>query len=174
MTALPGVRTPVLAHGVDLQLAGLRGMLAPAVAGRCSLAVAVVGRHRCFAGRWRASPTPRVVEAWGCGRELQTARMQYTATSFAEPVQRVFDDVLRPVQDLDVTHVAESRYFIESVTFANTRGRRHRAGALPPGHQRRPAVGQAARRLQPGSVHRYLAYGLGALVVVLVAVAVIG
>ena len=34
--------------------------------------------------------------------------------------------------------------------------------------------GQVARRLQPGSVHRYLAYGLGALVVTLVVVAVLG
>ena len=34
--------------------------------------------------------------------------------------------------------------------------------------------GQAARRLQPGSVHRYLAYGFGALVLVLAALAMIG
>ena len=30
--------------------------------------------------------------------------MEYTATSFAEPLQRVFDDVLRAEQDVDVTH----------------------------------------------------------------------
>ena len=35
--------------------------------------------------------------------------MQYTATSFAEPLQRVFDDVLRPDTDIEVTPVAESQ-----------------------------------------------------------------
>ena len=34
--------------------------------------------------------------------------MEYTATSFAEPLQRVFDDVLRPEHDVDVTHYRES------------------------------------------------------------------
>jgi hypothetical protein len=100
--------------------------------------------------------------------------MQYTATSFAEPVQRVFDDVLRPVQDLDVTHVTESRYVIESVTFANTVDDAIERGLYKPVIRAVRRWGQVARRLQPGSVHRYLAYGLGALVIVLVAVAVIG
>ena len=98
--------------------------------------------------------------------------MQYTATSFAEPVQRVFDDVLRPVQDVDVTHVAESRYFVDAVRYRS---------AVDDGIERalyRPVIravrrwGMAARRLQPGSVHRYLAYGLGALVLTLIALTV--
>ncbi len=116
-TALPAVGPASLAHGVDIQLVGLRGILTPAaLAGAMAIAVVAVLAIRSLLAR---QPTPRVVEAWGCGRQLQTARMQYTATSFAEPVQRVFDDVLRPVQDLDVSHVAESRYFIEAVTFHN-------------------------------------------------------
>ena len=171
-TALPGLGTPILAHGVDLQVVGLRGMLAPAaLAG--SLAVAVVGVMVLRRALSR-QPTSRVVEAWGSGRQLQTARMQYTATSFAEPVQRVFDDVLRPVQDLDVTHVAESRYVIESVTFANTVDDAIERGLYAPVIRAVRRWGQVARRLQPGSVHRYLAYGLGALVIVLAAVAVMG
>jgi formate hydrogenlyase subunit 3/multisubunit Na+/H+ antiporter MnhD subunit len=171
-TALPGLGTRILAHGVDLQVVGLRGMLAPAaLAG--SLAGAVVGIMVLRRALSR-QPTPRVVEAWGCGRQLQTARMQYTATSFAEPVQRVFDDVLRPVQDLDVTHVAESRYVIESVTFANTVDDAIERSLYTPVIRAVRRWGQVARRLQPGSVHRYLAYGLGALVILLVAVAVMG
>jgi hypothetical protein len=113
----------------------------------------------------------RRTEAWGCGRELQTARMEYTATSFAEPLIRVFDDVLRPAHDLDVSHTAESRYYVESATFHTS---------LDDGFERRlyqPVAaglrwwGALARRLPNGSVHRYLAFGLVALVVVLVVVA---
>ena len=117
---------------------------------------------------------PRVAEAWGCGRELQTARMQYTATSFAEPVQRVFDDVLRPVQDVDVSHAIESRYFVDSVTYRSTVEDGVERGLYRPVIRAVRRWGQAARRLQPGSVHRYLAYGLGALVVTSVALAVRG
>ncbi len=45
---------------------------------------------------------------WDCGGGPLTARMEYTATSFAEPLQRVFDDVLAPETDLDVTHLDEA------------------------------------------------------------------
>ena len=50
----------------------------------------------------------RQVALWACGGYPPTARMQYTATSFAEPLQRVFDDVLAPQTDVDVTPHAES------------------------------------------------------------------
>jgi len=94
--------------------------------------------------------------------------MQYTATSFAEPMQRVFNDVLRPAHDLDVSHTAESRYFIESIAYRTT---------IDDAVERRvygPVIdffrwwGGRARLLQNGSVHRYLAYGLVTLVVILV------
>ena len=100
--------------------------------------------------------------------------MQYTAMSFAEPVQRVFDDVLRPVQDLDVSHVAESRYVIEAVTFHNAVDDAIERGLYRPVIRAVRRWGQAARALQPGSIHRYLAYGFGALVLALAALAMIG
>jgi formate hydrogenlyase subunit 3/multisubunit Na+/H+ antiporter MnhD subunit len=169
-SALPGVTALSLSHGIRLQLADLRGVLEPtALAVALVAAVVTVTALRHVLAR---RPAPRLAEAWGCGRELQTARMQYTATSFAEPVQRVFVDVLRPVQDVDVTHAAESRYFVDAVTYRST---------VDDGIERvlyRPVIraarrwGLAARRLQPGSVHRYLLYGLGALVLTLIALSV--
>jgi len=168
--ALPHARRLSLAHGVDVQLVGLRGVLRPtALAAAIVIAVVGVTALRRVAAR---RPTPRLAEAWACGRGLQTARMQYTATSFAEPVRRVFDDVLRPVDDVDVTHAVESRYFVDSVTYQSS---------LDDGVERavyRPVIrtvrrwGEVARRLQPGSIHRYLAYGLAALVLLLTALAV--
>src|SRR5439155_1195908 len=46
----------------------------------------------------RARPRPRRFETWSCGRLLQTARMEYTATAFADPFTRVFDFFYRPVR----------------------------------------------------------------------------
>jgi hypothetical protein len=118
-----------------------------------------------------ANSKARRVEAWGCGRDVQTPRMQYTATSFAEPLQRVFADVLRPQTDVEVTHVAESLYYEQSLRYRN------RVGDALEKHGYRPlieaafAVGRLARRLQNGSIHRYLAFGFVALLVVLVVLA---
>src|SRR5439155_412563 len=50
----------------------------------------------------RARPRVRRYETWGCGRLLQTARMEYTATAFADPFTRVFDFFYRPAARLDV------------------------------------------------------------------------
>jgi hydrogenase-4 component B len=107
---------------------------------------------------------------WACGADDLSARMQYTATSFAEPLQRVFDDVLRPDADVDVTHVAESRYMAQSVTY------RSRIGDAIEDRLYRPVLGAVVaaaalmRRCHTGSVHLYLAYGaLGVLIVLVVA-----
>jgi len=113
----------------------------------------------------------RRAEAWGCGRELQTSRMEYTATSFAEPLGRVFADVLRPDRDVEVTHAAESRYFTQAIRYQT------RADDGIERYFYRPLIdlvsrwGAFARRAQNGSVHRYLSYGFVALVVLLVALA---
>jgi hypothetical protein len=96
--------------------------------------------------------------------------MEYTATSFAEPLTRVFDDVLRPEKDLDVTHHAESQYLIESVKYRQRVDDRLEAALYPPAIAGGIKVGAALSRLQNGSVHRYLAFGLAGLIVVLVVV----
>jgi hypothetical protein len=95
--------------------------------------------------------------------------MEYTATSFAEPLQRVFDDVLRPDTDVEVSHYAESRYMVESISY------RSRVTDAVERRLYRPVVAAVAglselmRRAHTGSVHLYLALGgLGVLVVVLV------
>jgi hypothetical protein len=97
--------------------------------------------------------------------------MQYTATSFAEPLSRVFDDVLGPTGDLDVSHSAESRYYVESATFHTTTHDAFERHGYRPLSAALGWWGRQARRLPNGSVHRYLAFGLAALVVVLVVVA---
>jgi len=156
-----------LQHGVvDLRLAGAGSLISPVLLAAALFAavVVVVGAARALS----ASRVRRRAENWGCGRVLQTARMEYTATSFAEPLQRVFSDVLHPQHDIDVTHVAESRWYVEAIQY--------RASVVDSvdQHAYQPAIralrwwGERLRALQNGNVHRYLAYGFGALLVVLV------
>ena len=112
----------------------------------------------------------RATRAWACGRSDLSPRMQYTATSFAEPLQRVFDDVLAPQHDLDVSHAIESRYYIERVAYVSANDdvveRRLYRPVLALAHW----WGVRARGIANGSVHRYLAYGFVVLVLALVIV----
>ena len=65
----------------------------------------------------RRAPRRDVELAWGCGGIRVSPTMQYTATSYAEPLVRVFDDALQPRRDLQVTHADESRYLVSRVRF---------------------------------------------------------
>ena len=158
---------------ISLHLLGLHGVLAPSLlaGGLAAAALMVIATRRLVHRRSHAWPAINSTEPWGSGRQVQTARMQYTATSFAEPLQRVFDDVIRPSRDLDVSHLAESRYYIERIAYRTS------SDDVLERQFYRPLIagvrwwGQRARWLANGSVHRYLAYGLIALVIVLVVVA---
>jgi hypothetical protein len=119
----------------------------------------------------RRRPRRRVELAWGCGGVRVSPRMQYTATSYAEPLARVFDDALRPERDIEVTHASESRYLVERVEFRQRLDDVVEARAYRPLLRLADLVGLVARRLQNGSIHRYLGYSYVALVAVLVLVA---
>jgi len=111
----------------------------------------------------------RVADTWGCGRIGQTARMEYTATAFAEPLRRVFAELYRPSRDLSIDFHPESKYFVQSIEY---RSKIHpwfeRVLYDPLVHLFRAAAARV-RRLQAGSVHLYLAYMTLALLALLTA-----
>ncbi len=167
LLAVPCVVLGVI-PGVGLGLAGSTDVIEPALLALLLTA----GLALAWAlARIRTRARARRAEAWGCGRELQTARMQYTATSFAEPLQRVFEDVLRPDRDLDVSHLAESRYFEDALRYHSRIDDAVERGWYRPLISLAGRWGEVARRAQNGSMHRYLAYGFAALIVILVVLA---
>ena len=109
----------------------------------------------------------RIGDTWGCGRIGQTARMEYTATAFAEPLRRVFAELYRPTRDLSIDFHPASKYFVQSIEYrSETHPWFERVLYDPLLH----ALGTAAtwtRRLQGGSLHLYLAYMTFALLVLL-------
>lgn len=170
VAVLPTVRdgAPVGGDAVTLRLAGITGSMSPLL-----IALGLAGGMIVIAvlARWVAGGLPRrSAPLWGSGGTRLNPRMEYTATSFAEPLTRVFDDVLRPEHDLDVTHHLESQYLIESVRFRQRVPDRIEARLYPPVLAAASWWGLYARRLQNGSVHRYLAYGFVGLLAVLIVV----
>jgi hydrogenase-4 component B len=165
-TIQSGTGAVVTTHGEALAIHGAHGLFDPtmiAIALLTSLAVVAAARYALSRGH-----AIRRAPVWASGRKVSTARMTYTATSFAEPLQRVFDDVLQPSRDLDVSHKGESRYFVDAVRVRTREGDAFERLMYRPVIRAVRAVARKARLLQNGSVHRYLAYGLGALIVILV------
>ncbi|MDR3069231.1 MAG: hydrogenase 4 subunit B, partial [Cellulomonas sp.] len=119
-----------------------------------------------------AERVPRTTEvpAWGCGQIRDSARTQYTATSYAEPLIRVFDDAVQPRRDVRVDHVSESQFMAEQVRYSQSIGDVVEDRVYRPVIALADRMADAARRVQNGSLQRYLGFALAALVVVLVVV----
>jgi hydrogenase-4 component B len=123
---------------------------------------------RVFAARRRV----RVSETWGCGRVIQTPRMEYTSTAFAEPLRRVFAELYRPTQDLSIDFHPDSKYFVQSLEYRSEIVPWFERYLYAPLVARVRRWGIQARAIQSGSAHAYLAYLVIALVGLLAVVLV--
>jgi hydrogenase-4 component B len=153
-------RTPVEAvrGGVGLRVAGIASTMSPLLIA-VALVVAVAGTAVLVRLVTVRVTRRRAVPLWDCGAGPPTARMQYTATSFAEPLQRVFDDVLAPETDVDVTPHAESAYLVSRVAYQQRVPDRVEHALYTPVLAAARRLGRLGPVLANGSVHRYLAYG---------------
>ncbi|WP_082980881.1 proton-conducting transporter membrane subunit [Mycolicibacter heraklionensis] len=155
--------------GTYLRIPGLDASMSPGLL-TAVLAVAVV--VVLIGSRWRARvrPSTATVPLWACGADDLSPRMQYTATSFAQPLQQVFDDVLHADTAVEVTRQAPSSYYVDRIAY------RARVADVVEDRWYAPLLrgvagaAQLVRRAHTGSVHLYLAYGaVGVLIAMLVA-----
>jgi len=155
------------ALGAYLRLPGIPGSMSPGLIA-AALVIAVLVALGLGRWGWRRRPVAAAAALWACGADSLSSKMQYTATSFAEPLQRVFDNVLQPETDVEVTHFAESQYLVEKVTYRTTLADPVERRLYTPVVRAVTTWAQWVRRAHPGSVHLYLAYGALGLLVVLV------
>lgn len=155
---------------IGLELTGVDAVLHPValLALAALVALPALALVRTLA---RRLPAERDALGWGCGAARTSPRMQYTATSYAEPLMRIFDDALQPTRDVEVTHVAESRYLAERVRYLQRVEDVVEVRLYRPLVAAADALADRARRVQNGSIHRYLAFSFAALVIVLLVVA---
>ena len=105
---------------------------------------------------------------WDCGYAAPTARMQYTAGSFAGLITEWFAWILRPVRHEDRPEVVLPHH----ASFSTHTPETVLEYAVEPTAGMVMQLSQAARRLQHGRVQAYLLYlliGLAALAVVVLA-----
>ncbi len=101
---------------------------------------------------------------WGCGYATPTARMQYTAASFVQPVLEPFEPVI-------YSRVDEERpegYFPSSARYEEHVGDMAGERLVLPAYRRAVLLLGRVRVLQQGRIQLYLAYILVTLIVLLV------
>jgi hydrogenase-4 component B len=152
--------------GLTLQVSdGFASVSTAAVAVALAGALAVPLAALTLAGARRR---PRRYETWGCGRLLQTARMEYTATAFANPFTRVFDFFYRPVRRLQIDAHPESRFFVSRIEYANPTRFIVDDWLYGPVERALRTAARWAVAMQSGSPNAYLGYVLAVLLLLLV------
>jgi len=101
---------------------------------------------------------------WDCGYARPTARMQYSSSSFAQPLTELFAAVLRPV----VRGGPPRGLFPEPASFASETPDLVHRGVFVPVFGGIDRAGAKLRWLQHGNVHLYVLYIALALLVLLV------
>jgi hydrogenase-4 component B len=165
---LSGLASVVAGHaGLPLTVPRLAGGLSvstPGGFGQMSPALVALGLVIAVGGAWLgtrvvgAGRRLRVADTWGCGRVVQTPRMEYTSTAFAEPLRRVFAELYRPTQDLSIDFHPESRYFVQSIEYRSEVVPWFERYLYAPVIARVKVLAVLTRAVQSGSAHAYLTY----------------
>jgi NADH:ubiquinone oxidoreductase subunit 5 (subunit L)/multisubunit Na+/H+ antiporter MnhA subunit len=143
---------------------GLGGTMSPWVIALGVIVASLVAGAINLIGKKRRPKTVNL-PLWVCGIDVLTPAMQYSASSFAEPLQRVFDDVLKPDQMLQIDHYSESKYLIERVAYNTKQQDSIERVFYTPVLRGVKFLSALMRRAHSGNLHLYLAYGIVGLVV---------
>lgn len=109
----------------------------------------------------------RIYETWGCGRALQSAAFEYTASAFANPFKRVFAFLYRPVETTEIEAHPESRFFVKTIVYRNEARSVIEDSIYAPIGATVRHLAARVRSIQSGNVHSYLLYILLALLILL-------
>jgi formate hydrogenlyase subunit 3/multisubunit Na+/H+ antiporter MnhD subunit len=148
--------------GVFGDLAGLAGLLEQISLVTGVLCGVILGLTLLRAGLLRGRPVT-ATGTWGCGFTQPTPRMQYTASSFAQPLAAVFQWLLRSrIRPAEVQGLfpADTTYEIQTEDLAEE-------GLFRPIFRGVALLTDGVRWLQQGYLQVYLLYIFGTLLVLL-------
>jgi hydrogenase-4 component B len=157
-TGLLGVAFPAV--GVQLEPGALT-LLALALAAPFVAYNAVLARRH---------PRRDTALPWGCGRARTSPRFEYTATSYAEPLVRIFGASMNPTRELTFDHPDGAPLLVTHGRFTQHLDDVIEPAVYLPVKRAMLRLGDAGRRIQNGSIHRYLAFSFAALLLVLLVV----
>jgi hydrogenase-4 component B len=103
-------------------------------------------------------------ETWGCGQPVSTARNEYTGTAFSKPVQMWLSNFYKPTREITATYSA-SPFLKESVSFDSRIEQIFERYIYTPVVEYVLSRSRRIRVIQTGSIHAYLTYIFGTMVV---------
>jgi len=166
------------AAGVSgVESSGLLGVAFPAVGVRLEpaaltlLALALAAPFVAYnAVLARRHPRRETALPWGCGRARTSPRFEYTATSYAEPLVRIFGASMNPTRELTFDHPEGAPLLVTHGRFTQHLDDVIEPAVYLPAKRALLWLGDQGRRVQNGSIHRYLAFSFAALLIVLLVV----
>lgn len=117
---------------------------------------------RAFTGRVRI----RRSDVWDCGIGAVTPRMQYTATAFTKPIRVIFDRLYQPRRDVRTSYKVPP-FFIDRLMYHSEIAPIFEKLLYRPVLRSVAFIARRIQLLQSGSLHLYLGYILGTLIVLL-------
>jgi formate hydrogenlyase subunit 3/multisubunit Na+/H+ antiporter MnhD subunit len=166
VAALPPVvaaATGLPAAAVQPELAGLAAPLGAAVA-VFAAATAIAAAVWLWRGRALGQAGMRRGPVWGCGYLFPTARMQYTASSFVQPLMTQFRLFVRNREAL----AAPRGYFPRSASYSSDSGDPVLRLLFVPTFRWFDRVASRLNVIQHGHTHIYVLYVAATLVVLLI------
>lgn len=118
----------------------------------------------------RRHPRRDVDLPWGCGGERTSPRMEYNATSYSEPLARIFGNSLNTRRSVEVEHPEDAPLLVSGMAFTQQTVDLVEDRVYLPAARLAQRCGDLARRVQNGSIHRYIGFSFAALLLVLVLV----
>lgn len=118
----------------------------------------------------RRHPRRDVDLPWGCGGERTSPRMEYNATSYSEPLARIFGTSLSTRRSVEVEHPDDAPLLVSGMAFTQETVDLVEDRVYLPAARLAERFGDLARRIQNGSIHRYIGFSFAALLLVLVLV----
>ncbi|MCX9014093.1 MAG: hypothetical protein OIN89_04740, partial [Candidatus Methanoperedens sp.] len=108
----------------------------------------------------------RLYETWGCGQPATTGRNEYTATAFSKPVEMWFSNIYKPIRELHASYTV-SPLIKESFKFELAIEQIFERYLYTPVVEAVLGRSRQVKAIQTGSIHLYLSYIFGTLVILM-------
>ena len=158
LVVVSGCATGVDTAGMNFTLNNFT--LAPQAGTYLSVPLIALALIFVFGAAWALAGTgrKRVCEGktWGCGYYNLDSRTEYTATAFSKPFRIAFSFFLLPYTKTE--KIRESFYHVKSFKYEVFTTPVFRRYIYEPALNVIVKTAQAMRRIQPGSIHVYIAY----------------
>ena len=119
---------------------------------------------------WKIRKNTRQVDVplWACGSSQPSAKMQYNAVSFAQPLERIFNLVVATEESLGTEHADSEMLILQSASYERTNSDIFETKIFPLVVRAMSTLSRQVQKGHSGKIRNYLIYGAVGFIIVLV------